>query len=260
MVTTAYDFFDDIVCINLEHREDRKEISQKTFKALNINCRFHIVKKHPKGGMYGCFDSHIQLIKNAFEKGHDNLFIFEDDIKVTPSYTNALVETCIDFMKSNKKWEIFYFGYIPCNTNKGSMYEFWKAEYINNNIIKYRPFATHSYCINRKGMKKILDNYEQYIGKIHLDQYYVNLKLDSYCTVPMLFDQHLCLDSDNEAFNSYEAFARRFQCHIDMYNLLYKPTLLKYRINKHRHMCIINIITAVLLICVVILIVRMIHN
>lgn len=251
-------FFNDIVCINLEHRKDRKQVSENIFKQLNINCRFHTVRKHPKGGMYGCFESHIQVIKDAYNKGLDNLLIFEDDIKLTPSYTNSQLEICTEFMKTNKEWDIFFLGYIPCNTNRGSMKDLFNAEFVNSHIIQYRPFATHSYCVSRKGMHKILNNYKNHIGQIHLDQYYVNLKLDSYCTVPMLFDQHLCLlGTDNEPFDSFEAFIRRFQCQADTYHLLYRPTLLKHKLYKHRNVCIVNVLIALMIIGVIIYIMKM---
>lgn len=257
MKSNRYNFFNDIVCINLEHREDRKRISQNIFEKLNVNCRFHTVKKHPNGGMYGCFESHIQVIQDAYNKNLDNILIFEDDIKLTPSYTTSQVEMCIDFMENNKEWDIFFLGYIPCNTNRGSMKDLLNAKFINSHIIQYRPFATHSYCLSRKGMQKILNNYKDHIGHIHLDQYYVNLKLDSYCTVPMLYDQYFCLETDNQPFDSFEAFIRRFQCQAEIYNLLYRPTLLKYKFYKHRNMCILNVIIAIMIMVVIIYIVKL---
>lgn len=257
MKSNTYAFFDDIVCINLEHRKDRKSISQSIFDKLNINCHFHTVQKHPKGGMYGCFDSHIQVIKDAYNKGVNYILIFEDDIKLTPSYTNSQVEICIEFLKGNKDWDIFFFGYVPYNTNRGSFRGLFNAKFVNNHIIEYRPFATHSYCVSRKGMNQILQHYELHIGKIHLDQFYVNLKLKSYCAVPMLFDQHLCLDGDNESFDSFETFARRFQCEADMYKLLYRPTLLKYKLYKHHTTCILNIIIALMIVGTIIYTIKM---
>lgn len=256
MNTNPYLFFDDIVCINLLHRIDKKNISQKIFDVLGIPGRFHTVKKHPQGGIYGCFESHIQVIEQAYKNNLNNILIFEDDIKVSPSYSKLQVEECIRFMNTNHDWDIFYLGYFACNTNRGSMKDFISSEFVSDHIIKFRPFATHAYCLNRKGMKKILDTYKDYIGKVHLDYYYVRIKLDSYCTVPLLFDQYLCLGSDNDLFDSFESFVRKFECKADIYNLLYRPTLLKYKYNKHRSQAFVNIIILLLLMCVIIRIVR----
>lgn len=257
MNVNPYLFFDDIVCINLHHRYDKKQISQSIFKLLDIKSRFHTVHKHPNGGIHGCFESHIQVIQEAYDKGLNNILIFEDDIKVTPSYSKAQVEKCVKFMKSNKSWDIFYLGYLPHNTNRGSIQDFLTAEFINNHIIRFRPFATQAYCLSRKGMKRILDTYKDYIGKIHVDQYIVNMKLESYCTVPLLFDQYLCLGSDNDAFDSYEVFLRRFQCKADMYDLLYRPTLVKYKFHKHRSQCIVCILILLLLVGAIVGIVKL---
>ena len=238
MNKNPYLFFNDIVCINLHHRLDKKQISQRIFNILDIDCRFFTVHKHPNGGIHGCFDSHIQVIQEAYDKGLDNILVFEDDIKVTPSYSQHQVEQCVNFMRSNKDWDIFCLGYMPANTARGSMSDLISASFVNDHIIRFRPFGTQSYCISRKGMKKVLDSHEEYIGKIHYDHFLVRIKLESYCTVPLLFDQYFCLGSDNDAFDNYEAFIRRFQCQADTYNLLYKPTLLKYKFHKHRFHCI----------------------
>ncbi len=260
MNTNPYQYFDDIVCINLEHRLDKKIISQKIFDLLGINCRFLTVPKHPKGGMYGCFDSHIQVIQQAYEKGLNNILIFEDDIKVSPSYSQSQVKECVEFMQNNKDWDIFYLGYFACNTNRGSMKDFINSKFISNHIIEFRPFATHAYCLSRKGMRKILNTYKNYIGKIHLDHYYVKITLGSYCTVPLLFDQYLCLGTDNEPFDSFEAFVRKFQCKADLYHLLYRPTLIKYKYNKHYSQCFIHVVILLLLMFAIIGTVKLISN
>lgn len=257
MEINPYQYFDDIVCINLDHRTDKKNISQKIFNLLGINSRFHTVKKHPKGGIYGCFESHIQVIQQAYENKLNNIMIFEDDIKVTPSYSQLQVKECVDFMQNNKEWDIFYLGYFACNTSRGSVKDFISSKFINNHIIEFRPFATHAYCLSRKGMRKVLDTYKNYIGKIHLDHYYVKIKLDSYCTVPLLFDQYLCLGTDNESFDSFEAFVRKFQCNADLYHLFYRPTLIKYKYNKHYSQYVMHVIILVLMMSITIGIVKL---
>ena len=64
-----YNFFDKIICINLKTRQDRYESALKTFQSLNINnVEFYFANKSPKGGRYGCFESHINVIKNVITK------------------------------------------------------------------------------------------------------------------------------------------------------------------------------------------------
>ena len=242
MTQSLYRFFDDIVCINLDSRKDRRKGTQKVFDLLNISGRYHTVSRHPKGGMYGCFDSHIQVIKEAYDKGLSNLLVFEDDIKITPTYSNKQVHECVEFMKNNNEWDIFYLGYFPSNTTRGSMKDFIHADFINEHIIKYGPLAAHAYCVSRRGMKRILENYEVYIGRVHYDVFLVGLKLESYCVVPFLFDQYLCLTSDNSPEDNFEIFIRKFQCNAETYHLMYRPTLMKYNLHKHKKQCLSRIV------------------
>ena len=59
--SNPYDFFDDIVCINLDISVDRKKHAEHYFEKLGIPARFFTAVKHELGGLYGCFDSHIQI-------------------------------------------------------------------------------------------------------------------------------------------------------------------------------------------------------
>lgn len=238
-----YSFFHDIVCINIDERKERKQQASELFNQLNIKARFHIVKRHPKGGVYGCFESHIDCIKDAYRKGIESLLVFEDDIKNSPSYTTKQVQTCVEFLKQRKgKWDIFYLGYFPFDDTKGSLKGLFKARFETDNIISFSPLATHAYCVSREGMRKILKNYKGNIGNIHYDVYLSQLNLKSYCVVPILFDQKLCLQTDNQALNKIEAFARRFQCFAERMHLMYKPSLIKYNINKYNNQSTFNMV------------------
>ena len=120
----TFNFFDKIFCINLKYRKDRYISANKVFNKLNIiNVEFYITDKSPKGGRYGCFESHINVIKKAYHLGYNNILIFEDDIRPSNFYNLDLLDSSIDFMKNNN-WDIFYLGYIVSNKN-----------YITENII-----------------------------------------------------------------------------------------------------------------------------
>jgi GR25 family glycosyltransferase involved in LPS biosynthesis len=235
---SPYSFFDDIVCINLKERIERREGTQKVWKDIGVDGRFHTVDRHPQGGMYGCFDSHVSVIRNAYEQGLNNVLIFEDDIKLSPSYSHQQVLDCIDYIKANDgKWDIFYFGYFPFDSNRGSLAGLFNAKFETKRIIGFAPLGTHALCLSRSGMKKVLDTYADHIGKTHYDMYLISLKLKSYCVVPCLFDQRLCLETDNKPLDAFEAMTRKFQCVAEHTNLMYKPTLLKYNINKYKQEC-----------------------
>lgn len=256
-MNNPYLFFDDIVCINLNSRPDRRESTQSIYNQLNIPGRFHTVTKHPKGGSYGCFDSHIQVIREAYNKGSQNILIFEDDVKVTPTYTTEQLKKCVKFMKHNTEWDIFYLGYIITPIHYGSLYEFMKAPFVEEHVIEFKPLAAHSYCLNRRSMKHILDNYTRYIETVPYDVFLLDINLKIYCTVPILFSQHLCNGSDNPLFsNSIEEPYRRLQCFSEKNNMFCRVTYLKYNIKKNQQKLKLQIIVSVLVvtcICVVFL-------
>ena len=65
-----WDFFDGhIRCINLTTRKDRYRESKAVFDKYHIPVKYFHAKKHSKGGVYGCFDSHIKIIREAYFAG-----------------------------------------------------------------------------------------------------------------------------------------------------------------------------------------------
>jgi GR25 family glycosyltransferase involved in LPS biosynthesis len=236
----ALAFFNDIVCINLRSRQDRRQYMASLLKRLGIPCRFHIVTKHPKGGRYGCFESHIQVIQECYNKGDKYIMIIEDDILPSQSYSNTLFKHAIQFMKSHKyDWDIFYLGYIPMDGHLRP-HSFLGCEVVSKHIVKFNPLATHAYCLQRSGMKLILDNYKTNIGKVHFDIFLSRLgpKMRSFCIIPMLFEQKLCFAHDNSTHTPWEWLARTMQCDIEKNTILHRISMIKYQYHQHTLTCI----------------------
>ena len=59
--------FDKAICINLKERDDRMENAQKEFDKVGLGqmVEFLRVDRHPRGGSYGCFDSHRRAVREA---------------------------------------------------------------------------------------------------------------------------------------------------------------------------------------------------
>lgn len=251
----TYSYFSDIVCINLATRSDRRSYAQSVFQKFHIPARFHLVEKHPKGGMYGCFDSHIQVIKHAYDSGKNNLLVFEDDLLPTETYSDDHVKHAIQFMKESKDWEIMYFGYFVFNYNLNPNKCYLNAEVVYPHVVKYNPFATHAYCLNRKGMEKILNKHLSYIGRVHYDIFLAeHSEIKSYCYTPMLFDQKLCFQSDIEARNLVEHAARNMQCFADKTKVLWRVSVVKDHLDQHLLFYIFTVLiaaTVVFVTCVI---------
>lgn len=241
-------FFDDIICINLKSRDDRYKYMLKIFEEFDIPGRILRFDKSSKGGIYGCFESHIKVIEESYINGLSNVLIFEDDIKPTSSFSKQHIKNAIAFMKTNT-WDLFYFGFFVINLHADFIY-FADAVKNNTNIIKYKGLGTHAYCINRNGMKHILSTYNEYIGKEHIDVYLSRRSsLITYSYIPILFDQKFCFTSDIPAKNTIEYSLRNIQCEIEKKEVNYRVSLFTfYLIQYYRYiLCVLMIVTIILI-------------
>lgn len=233
MTTNIYDFFDDIVCINLDISKDRRKHAEYFFKQLNIPATFFTASKHKNGGMYGCFDSHIQILKNAYYKNLDNILVFEDDFLPTDSYSEENMKKAVDFMKNNEDWDIFHLGYSFIKDTIDGTSTIFSANFLTDSIVQYNPFCTQALCYSRRAIKTILDNYKDYIGIIHYDMYIsTHIDLKNYCIVPMLFDQNFYFQHNNESTDIIEYLVRSIFPVLAFTKVNYRMTLFKYKLRN----------------------------
>lgn len=225
-----YEFFDDIVCINLSDSKDRKIHSENIFKTFGIPARFFTVDKHANGGLYGCFDSHIQIIQYAYNNGLNNILVFEDDFEPSESYSREKLSKAIEFMSISEQWDIFYLGYSFCfeSFNSGTT-TVLSGKRISNDIVQYNAGTTHALCYSRRSMEKILKTYHDYIGIIHYDQYLSDyIDLENYCILPIIFQQNLSFSYNIEGQHGLEMINRMLYP-IDSYiNFNYNASKLHY--------------------------------
>lgn len=233
-----YDYFEDIVCINLDISVDRRKHAEYYFNKLHIPARFYTAKKHPEGGMYGCFHSHIQVLKDAYERDLDNILVFEDDFLPTAAYSEEKLKSVIDFMKSNSDWDIMHLGYsvIKDDIHNGVLTVF-DAKYISKDIMQYNAYCTQALCYNKKAIKKIIETYQDYIGIVHYDMYIANfLEMTNYCVIPMLFDQNFYFQHNNQSAEAVDYLVRLMFPFFAFTKLNYRVSLLKYVFNKYSNL------------------------
>lgn len=227
-----YDYFGDIVCINLMSRPDRKRHAVAVFGELGIPVRFFPAEIDPQGGIVGCFKSHISIIQEAVRRDLDNVLVFEDDVISTTSYSAESMREAIRFMKESQTWDIFHFGYFCYNTDPLDVYMFANTQKMGKRMIaRYNPLGAHAYCVSRRGMNKMLtQDWSNYIGHMHVDVFYANhAGLVNYCIVPMVFNQKMCLESNIKATNVIERIMRSVQCvAVDKLQVMYVLSLIKH--------------------------------
>jgi len=143
-----------IYCINLEHRKDRKEHSIRQFTNLGISpttVNYPHFTKDPRGGIYGCFDSHIKVWNDFFinHPNHKYALVFEDDF-VAPNNSNTILENATKFIDNNyDKIDILFLHNICVD--------------VENTINDYQftcgyGVGMHAYFVTRNYIKSIIDN------------------------------------------------------------------------------------------------------
>ena len=104
--TNSFDFFDDIYCICISSREEKKRKAEEQFKQLGIFDRvefFEAILSEPYWD--GCRESHKECVRRAKEKGARNVLIFEEDVLFLHKDHKAL-EKCLDDL-SKTDWDQF---------------------------------------------------------------------------------------------------------------------------------------------------------
>ena len=91
-----------IYCLNLAHRKDRKRHSLEQFTKLGIphnRVVYPRLIKDKRGGVYGCFDSHMKVRKDFYENYPSQRYclVFEDDF-VAPTNGRNIIKHAIKYL------------------------------------------------------------------------------------------------------------------------------------------------------------------
>ena len=176
------DYFDHIYCINLDKRTDRWEDCVKQFKKHNLTVeRFSAIDgskiNNPTKlmtGEYGILSTHIELIKDAKNKGYKNILILEDDVEFIDNlneYFPLFKEQIPD------DWVMLYLS----GNHVGGCLQ------VSENIFKiFHSYAIHSFAIKSELFDLIINGLPKY--KKAVDVFYAELQslFPSYVIRPHL--------------------------------------------------------------------------
>ena len=162
---TLNNYFDKIICINLDRRPDRWAEMQIQFSKNNIEAmRFSAIDGNPMGwksdnfegkqisfeGAMGCIASHVAIYKMAKANNWKNVLIIEDDCDFIDDLTikfNNSIKTLHD------DWDLLYFGGV--HETRGGKF---KPEKFNKYFVKAkRIITTTCYAVNHSCYDLILD-------------------------------------------------------------------------------------------------------
>lgn len=178
--------FDKVYVLHLATRKDRLENIFKQFNSVNLPYEIWWTTKRPfstkialstfndtirdsyydkvqqrtfdvYGNVFNCTFEHYTIIKQAYERGMNNILICEDDINFIANeqtlevfFNNIPADySCAKFWGTATNYSVFDKKYLYYNK------EF--TDHYNNNII----FSTLCYALSRKGMEEFIHNVEQ---------------------------------------------------------------------------------------------------
>lgn len=140
-----WDFIDKVIYINLDSREDRRDIMASFFKDAHIPddkiMRLSAVRE--KAGTVGCCKSHIQALKTAIEHNWKNVMILEDDVTICkPDEAHVNIKNIVE----NSKFDVLLLsGSYEISENGQRVLFSW---------------CTSGYIVSRHYYSKLVKNYE----------------------------------------------------------------------------------------------------
>ena len=211
-MNNPFDYFEEIWVINLDERLDRWNHAQEEFKKLQISDRvqrFSAIKH--KDGRIGLIKSNLEIIKNAKQKGLNNVLIFEDDFQLLISNPLEVLQTSLNQSKGIN-WHLFYLG---ANTHEKLV------KFKPNLILLKKAFATHSLAYSKLAYNHYIDKYDKLKEIKNFDDI-----LDVFCATyfqekfvclmpnPMITTQMNSFSDIEGAFVDYSFIEERFKNNI----------------------------------------------
>jgi GR25 family glycosyltransferase involved in LPS biosynthesis len=224
-----HDAFDRIVMITLRgpdgdrrRRSSMPELARAGIPAPRIELFF--ADRHPEGGRKGCFHSHMAVLGASFlgkNSENETLLVFEDDVRIAPGFRFDVLDQASSFIR-NKAFDMFLLGFAPRKP-----LEFLVSQAVDRNIVRYgHPALTHAVTYSRRGAERILgpaqEHYRTHDGNSieHFDIFLHRLALETFCAVPIQFDQIWCMGTNNVPNSRVEGIARKMTCALDYTNAL----------------------------------------
>ena len=159
-----------VVCINLKTRKEKKRYMKIQCRRRNIPVKFFAAEKH-QNPKRGCLESHLAVIKQAYEDGVKHLLVFEDDVKFRRKMT-PLPEVPED-------WDMLYMG--------GTVHRIINRD--NKNWTRVMCWTTHAYMVNLEN-KELVDkimtanDYDGEIDKFYMEK--IHKGFNCYMANPMI--------------------------------------------------------------------------
>jgi GR25 family glycosyltransferase involved in LPS biosynthesis len=141
---------DKVFYINLNKRNDRKELIEKELNNYGLTYeRFEAIET-PGFGIVGCGKSHLSVLKLAKERNYKNVLIFEDDFTFLVS-SEEFHNEISNFFKLNIDYDVCFLSYNLINFEK-----------LDNNVVNkvVECQSASGYIVNKKYYDSLINLYE----------------------------------------------------------------------------------------------------
>lgn len=144
-----WEFIDKAVYINLDHREDRRQIMNHFFQDAKIPLekveRFSAIRHSI--GIVGCAMGHIEILKKAKREGWKSVLILEDDMRCVDIDTNY---PKLEQLVNSQSWDVCMLTGLYMESSPPKV-----------NI----AFCTNAYIVKSHYYDTLLDNFETGLRK-----------------------------------------------------------------------------------------------
>lgn len=197
-------FFERVVVINLDRREDRMKEFNKEIEEMDWP--FHSPERvraidgnlvgvpngwTTGGGAWGCMSSHRRILEDAILDGVDTLLVLEDDVTFAPDFKQKITE----FLHAvPKDWDQLMIG--------GQLFRDSQITKVVPGVVQVTNCQrTHCYAVRGKYMKDLYAKWQSYYG--HCDHCMGPFQEDYKVYAPenFLAGQRECHSDINDAHN-----------------------------------------------------------
>jgi GR25 family glycosyltransferase involved in LPS biosynthesis len=177
---------DNIYCINLEKRPDRRKEATEEFKRFDLDFEFFHgvdgnelkVSSKIKPGHVGCVMSHLNLYRHLKEQDGDIFMITEDDVVFDPDF----IPKYLDLVRHvPSDWHLLYFG----GNHNGI-----RLNMVANNIHRLqKTYTTHCYLVKKEHLDILIsefDTHRIFDSEVDVHLSHLQLKVPCYGFTPAL--------------------------------------------------------------------------
>jgi len=199
MFTVDTSWIPYICVITLRSRPDRIKSFDRWAKDYGFDYDVFFAEKHPRGGYYGCWDSHIQVMHRALDRGSQFALVLEDDCIPNASMKSHKAQKLWDEVKElvakyesgDFQFDMIGLGGTPLYYTSGMI----KHKNMSRHILSIKFSETHAYLISKSFME--LMTILPYEGTV--DYQMARRSTRMFLVSPELFVQDPKLGSDNES-------------------------------------------------------------